>query len=77
MNGETGDPIAGLERQQHVYHHNDATPRIDMKVERNSRGFNYEAKVAGATSVEQAIGLLGEAETALRKRYGVQETANE
>ena len=63
--------------ESHVYHHNDATPRIDMKVERNSRGFNYEAKVAGAASVEDAMRMLVEAETALKKRYGVQEKAEE
>jgi hypothetical protein len=63
--------------EQHVYHHNDSTPRIDMKVERNSRGYNYEAKVAGAASVDEAMKLLGEAETALKKRYGTQEKAEE
>jgi hypothetical protein len=63
--------------EQHVYHHNDATPRIDMKVERNSRGYNFEAKVAGAASVDEAMALIEKATSALQARYGKPETAQE
>jgi hypothetical protein len=63
--------------ESHVYHHNDAAPRIDVKVERNSRGYNYEAKVSGASSVDEAMSFLGEAERALKSRYGGQEKPQE
>lgn len=56
---------------QHIYHHSDSDgPRINVKVERNSRGFNYEATVTGAKSVEEAMALLKEAEAQLTAAYG-------
>jgi hypothetical protein len=56
--------------ETHVYHHNDADgPRINMKVERNSRGYNYEATVTGAKSVEEAAKLLNDAIAKLRSTY--------
>ena len=63
--------------EQHVYQHNDATARVSMKVERNSRGYNYEAGVSGATSVDEAMRLLTEAEGALKKRYGTPDKPEE
>ena len=57
---------------QNVYYHNDATPKVAMKVERNSRGFNYEASVSNCASVEEAMALLSNAEQHLRKTYGTE-----
>ena len=56
--------------EQHVYHHNDSDgARINVKVEKNSRGFNYEATVTGAKSVDEAMSLLKEAESRLKAEF--------
>lgn len=44
--------------EQHLYHHNDQDPRISMKIEKNSKGYNWECSVSGAKTVEEAIALL-------------------
>lgn len=55
---------------QHVYHHSDSDgARINVKVEKNTKGFNYEATVTGAKSVDEAIGLLKDAENKLQAAY--------
>lgn len=57
--------------EQHIYHHSDGDgPRITVKVERNSRGFNYEAAVSGARTVDEALALLRDAEAKLQAAYG-------
>jgi hypothetical protein len=56
---------------QHIYHHSDSDgAHINLKIERNSRGFNYEATVTGAKSVDEAIALLKDAESKLAAAYG-------
>ena len=56
--------------EQHVYHHNDSDgARINVKVEKNSRGFNYEATVTGAKTVDEALSLLKDAEEKLRLQF--------
>jgi len=56
--------------EQHVYHHNDSDgARINVKVEKNSRGFNYEATVTGAKTVDEALTLLKDAEEKLRLQF--------
>jgi len=58
------------ENEQHVYHHQDADgPHINVKVERNSRGYNYEATVTGAKTVKEAVALLKDAIDQLRSTY--------
>ena len=59
---------------QHVYHHNDPAPRVSVKVEHNSRGYNWEASVSGASSVQEAMALLTAAEAALNGKFGAPET---
>lgn len=57
--------------EQHIYHHNDNDgPRINVKVEKNTKGFNYEATVTGAKSVKEAVDLLKEAQSELQKIFG-------
>jgi len=57
--------------EQHVYHHNDNDgPRINVKVVQNTKGFNYEATVTNASSVEEAMKLLVDAQTQLAEKYG-------
>lgn len=56
---------------QHIYHHsNNDGPRINVKVEKNTKGYNWELTITAAPSVAAAIALLTETETALRVIYG-------
>lgn len=58
---------------QHVYHHSDSDgARVYVKVERNTKGFNYEASVTGAKTVDEAMAMLQDAEAKLRAVYGPQ-----
>jgi hypothetical protein len=62
--GETMD-------EQHVYHHSDSDgARITVKVEKNTKGFNYEVAVSGAKTVDEAIELLKDAQQKLQTAYG-------
>lgn len=57
---------------QHVYHHYDNdNARINVKVEKNSRGYNYEATVTGAKTPEEALALLHRTLVELRNTYDV------
>lgn len=57
--------------EQHIYHHSDSDgARVNVKVERNSRGFNYEATITGAKTVDEAMTMLQEAEGKLKTAYG-------
>lgn len=58
------------ENEQHIYHHYDNDgARINVKVEKNTKGFNYEATVTGAKTVEEALAILTNAQQALEKEY--------
>ena len=57
--------------EQHFYHHNaNEGPKVSVKAEKNSKGWNYEASVSGADSVELALTLLKAATEALQAQYG-------
>lgn len=56
--------------EQHLYHHNDQDLRVSMKIEKNSKGYNWECSVSGAKTVEEAIALLTQGENELKKVYG-------
>jgi hypothetical protein len=48
-------------------------PHVRVKVERNSKAYNWEATVLVAgEDVSRALELLKQAEEALRKEYGTQ-----
>ena len=55
---------------QHIYHHSEESPRINVKVEKNSRGYNWEVSVSNAKTIEEAISLLKEAERKLAASFG-------
>lgn len=56
---------------QHVYHHNiESGPRIYVKVEKNTKGFNYEATVSNAISVDEAMTMLKDAQAKLEAEFG-------
>lgn len=57
--------------EQHIYHHTDNDgARLNMKVEKNTKGYNWEATVTGAKTVDEAIALLTEAEATLKAKFG-------
>ena len=57
--------------EQHLYTHSDMDgARVNVKAEKNSKGWNYEAAVSGAKSVEEAMKLLNAATSALAQMYG-------
>lgn len=53
---------------QHVYYHTEG-PKINVKAEKNTKGWNYEATVTGAADVDQAMSILNEAVHALHARF--------
>lgn len=60
-----------IPNEQHIYHHSDSDGvRINVKVEKNTKGFNYEATVTGAKTVEEAMEALKSAQGALEQQYG-------
>ena len=67
------NPVEEVTTIQHVYHHYDEQPAprpiVHMKVERNSRGYNYSASIEGAGSVEEAKSLLDKAMGTLAADY--------
>jgi hypothetical protein len=60
-------------REEHIYHHSDNDGvRISIKVEKNTKGFNYEASISGAKNVDEAFAALRDAQYRLEKEYGAQ-----
>ncbi|MFZ2992607.1 MAG: hypothetical protein WA061_02720 [Microgenomates group bacterium] len=59
---------------QHVYNHEDTLePRINIKVEKNSKGFNYDVTVTEAKSVDEAMELVKDAIKKLKIEFGTGE----
>jgi hypothetical protein len=57
--------------EQHIYHHNDSDGiRVSVKVERNTKGYNWEASVSGAKTVEDALKTLQEVSVKMAQTYG-------
>lgn len=57
--------------EQHVYHHSAADgPRVNVKVEKNTRGYNFEATVLNAATPDEALALLRQTVAALEAEYG-------
>ena len=57
--------------EQHVFYHNDSDgPRVSVKVEKNSKGFNFEAHIQNAKTVDEAMALLKDATDKLAAGYG-------
>ena len=61
-----------MENEQHIYNHFDTEVRLNVKVEKNTKGYSWEATVIGATSVDQAMNLLRQLEDELKKTYGAE-----
>lgn len=61
--------------EQHVYYHNgNDGPRVTLKLEKNTKGYNWEASISGAKTVEEAMTLLTDANEKLRAAYGSEPT---
>jgi hypothetical protein len=58
-----------VSKDQHTFHHNDENPRITVKVEKNSRGVNWEVSISNATDPDIALSLLHETETRIKAIY--------
>lgn len=54
----------------HIHRTEPTPPKVNVSVERNSRGCNWSATVTGAGSVAEAVAMLGEAVAAMRAEYG-------
>ncbi len=63
-----------MSEKQDVYHHNDDRPRLSIKVEKNSKGFNWEISVSNCTSLDQAFDYLDNMDYEMRQRYETKET---
>jgi len=61
---------------QHVYQHTDKAPRINVSVEKNSRGRNWTATVVDAQDVETAMALLKQVTDSLERAYGTSQTTD-
>lgn len=46
------------------------TKKINIKIEKNSKGFNWEVTVTNADTVDEALAMLMDAEQKLRNQYG-------
>lgn len=57
--------------ETHHYHHTvKGEPTVNVKVEKNSKGFNYEVTVVGARSLDEAMELIMRAEARLAGAFG-------
>ena len=64
------------ENEQHIYHHNDNdAPKVNVSVEKNTKGYNWSATIVGASTVEQAIEMVVKANQELTKKFGIQQEA--
>jgi hypothetical protein len=72
MSFPTGDPVfQSGPAEQHVYHHTEPSPaKINVKIERNTKGYNFEVTVTGASSVDEALALISDANAKLKEQYG-------
>jgi hypothetical protein len=60
-----------VRRSSHVYHHSALDGiRLSVKVEKNSKGYNWEASVSDARSVDEALDVLRSAQERLAAEYG-------
>lgn len=57
-----------------IYHHYDrALPSVTVKVEKNTKGFNFEVAVSDCSTVDEALAMIDEAVAKLNARLGREE----
>ena len=54
----------------HVYYHLDNVPKINLKLEKNSRGCNWEITILNCKSADEAMAMLKDAEAKMAASYG-------
>jgi len=55
----------------HHYHHSETNgPRLNVKVVKNTKGWNYEITVTGAATPAEALAMIDDTEAQLIARYG-------
>ena len=60
----------------HIFYHDLSDgARVNVKIEKNSKGFNYDVTVTGASTVDEALVLVREARMKLDAEYGDNRTA--
>jgi hypothetical protein len=67
MSQELTTPLTPV--QNHIHTWADQGPKIDIKAERNSRGYNWEIKVSGAKSTDEALAMLADADAKLKAQF--------
>ena len=66
-----GDNLNSDENVSHVYHHNDDPgPKVAIKVEKNSKGYNWEITVSNCHSVDEALHFQDDAVAKKQEKYG-------
>lgn len=61
-----------MEEQLHLHRWEQQAPKINVKVEKNSKSINYEVSVIGAISVDEAVKLIREAMSQLKNEFAVE-----
>jgi len=56
--------------EQHLYHHNDGRIKINVSIERNTKGYNWSIDVSNAATVDEAIAQLEDGRAKLAALYG-------
>ncbi len=57
--------------EQHIWHHQEqATMRLNVTLEKNSKGYNFSVVVVNAPDCELALDVLDQARSELANRYG-------
>ena len=69
MDESSEDTVVIGEQIHHFYHNDLRNPTISVKIERNSKGYNFEASISGANSTAEALELLDTMVAALEERY--------
>ncbi len=59
--------------EQIIKHVTETHPTISVTATKNTKGYNYEASVHDAPSVEEALRLLNDAMTRLSNVYGARD----
>lgn len=68
---EKVNKLSSENKELHVYHHSDNDgAKVSVKAEKNTKGYNWEISVSGASSVEEAMAKLKDAESQLKAEYG-------
>lgn len=63
-------PVGDKHDVHHYFHTEPRNPVIGIKVEKLTKGFNFEASVQACSSVEEAMRITKELVAALVEEYG-------